>query len=189
MRIERQKCPKFFFIFFFSWTFSKLTMFIGCLNAFVKCHDPLISIPQKLAMCYVPFSKNLGKTVKKKKGQFFGTFWSVKSYFFKNGPSKWVLFFFALQSVHQDASFKFSNVSIRRFSFFTFVRAKGKGSKRNAMTNGRAFYLFYLKIRITLTRGGGGSRPPLKRWHHLWTSPNSAIGNILFALNRGSYSD
>jgi hypothetical protein len=40
-------------------------MFLGCLNAFVKCHDPLISIQQKLAMCYVTFWKNLGKMVKK----------------------------------------------------------------------------------------------------------------------------
>ena len=31
--------------------------------------------------------------------------------------------FFALQSVHQYASFKLSNVAIRQFSFFTFVSA------------------------------------------------------------------
>ena len=41
-------------------------MFIGCLNALVKCHDPLIPIQQKLAKCYVPFWKKLEKTVKKK---------------------------------------------------------------------------------------------------------------------------
>ena len=41
-------------------------MFIGYLNAFMKCHDPLISIQQKLAMCYVPFWTKLGKNCKKK---------------------------------------------------------------------------------------------------------------------------
>ena len=49
-------CPVFF---------SKLIMFIGCLKALMKCHDPQILIQQKLAMWYVPFWKKLGKPVKK----------------------------------------------------------------------------------------------------------------------------
>ena len=64
-------------------------MFIGCLNAFMKCHDPLIKIQQKLAQCNVPFWKKSGKTVKNV--NFCWTFWTVKSHFFKNGPSKLVM--------------------------------------------------------------------------------------------------
>ena len=52
---------------------------------------------------------------------FFWSFLTVKSYFFKNGPSEWVLVY-ALQSVHQDASFELSNGTIRWFSIFTLVR-------------------------------------------------------------------
>ena len=44
-------------------------MVIGGLNAFMKCHDPLISNQQKLAMCYVPFEKKNQEHCKK--GQFF----------------------------------------------------------------------------------------------------------------------
>ena len=84
--------PKKLTLFFiFSQFFSKLIMFIGCLNAFMKCHDPLISIQQKQAMCYVPSWKKMGKTVKKV--IFFWIFLTVKSHFFKNYPSKWALVF------------------------------------------------------------------------------------------------
>ena len=55
----------FYYFSSFSWVFSKMIMFIGCLNAFMKCHDPLSSIQQKLAMCYVPFWKKTGKTIKR----------------------------------------------------------------------------------------------------------------------------
>ena len=76
--------------------------------------------------------------------------------------------FFALQSVHQDAFLTLSNVAIWRFSFFTFLKGRAvkkrkkksatclklvkirtkkhfweQYSKRNAMQNGRAFNLFY----------------------------------------------
>ena len=62
------------------------------------------------------------KSVKiSKRVQFFGTFLSVESHFLKNGPSKSVLIF-ALQSVHQDASFELSNSTIRWFSISTLVR-------------------------------------------------------------------
>ena len=69
-RLDRQKSPKKLNYFWsFSWFFKKLIIFLDCLNAFMKCHDPLISIQHKLAMCYLPFWKKSGKTVKK--GQFF----------------------------------------------------------------------------------------------------------------------
>ena len=87
IRLDRQKSPKKLEIFFqFFLFFSKLIMFIGFFNAYMKCHDPLSSFQQKLAMWCVPFWKNSGKT--EKRVQFFWTFWTVKSYFFKNGPSK-----------------------------------------------------------------------------------------------------
>ena len=56
-------------------------MFIGCLNAYIKCHDPLTSIQQKLSMFYVPFWKNC------KKGQILNLLDGQVS-FFKNGPPK-----------------------------------------------------------------------------------------------------
>jgi hypothetical protein len=57
----------------------------------------------------------------KKIVQLFGTFLTVKSHLSK--IVHWNEFWFlASQSVHQDASFKLSNVAIRQFSFFTFVR-------------------------------------------------------------------
>ena len=107
------------FVVFPDFLSSKLIIFIGSLNTYMKCHDPLSSIQQKLAKFYVPFWKKSGKTVKRV--NFFGTFWMVKSYFFKNGSAKWVLVF-VLQPMHQDASFKLSNIAIRQFSFFTLVR-------------------------------------------------------------------
>ena len=93
MRLNRQKSPKKYNCFSsFSRLFSKIIMFRGCLNAFMKCHGPLSSIQQKLSMWYVPFwRKKMGKTVKK--GYFFWTFWTVKLHFFKNCSSKWVLVF------------------------------------------------------------------------------------------------
>ena len=75
-------------------------MFIGCLNAFVKCHDPLISIQQKLAMCYVPFWKKLGKTVKN--GLIFLGLFGRSSRIFSKMVHRNEFWFFALQSVHQD---------------------------------------------------------------------------------------
>ena len=90
-----QKSWIFFFLNFW-WFLTKLIMFIGWLNAFVKRHDPLIPIQQKLAMCYVPFWKKMGKTVKK--GWFL---WD-----FLDGQVEMVhrneFWFVALQSVHQD---------------------------------------------------------------------------------------
>ena len=56
------------------------------LIAYIKCHDPLSSIQQKLGMWCVPFWKKSGIT-------FFGTFWANKSHFFKNGLPKLVLGF------------------------------------------------------------------------------------------------
>ena len=52
---------------------------------------------------------------------FFGHFWRSSRIFSKTVHQN-EFWFFALLSVHQDASFKLSNVTIRRFSFFTFVR-------------------------------------------------------------------
>ena len=57
-----------------------------------------------------------------KRNNFFWTFLTEKSHFFKNSPSKLVLFFCVLPSVHQDASFEPSQSTIRWFSIFTLVR-------------------------------------------------------------------
>ena len=120
MRLDRQKSPKKFNYFSsFPWVFSKLIMFIGCLNAFMKCHDPLSSIQQKLAMCYVPFWEKMENY---KKGKFFFGPFGRSSRIFSKIVYQNEFWFFALRSVHQEASFKLSNVAIRQFSFFTFVR-------------------------------------------------------------------
>ena len=121
MRLNRQKSPKKYNCFSsFSRLFSKIIMFIGCLNAFMKCHGPLSSIQQKLAMCNVPFWKKKGKNYKN--GRFFVGPFGRSSPFFSKIVHRNEFWFFALRSVHQDASFKLSNIAIRQFSFFTFVR-------------------------------------------------------------------
>ena len=65
------------------------------------------------------FEKSLEKL--EKQLYFFGLFWRL-SLIFSKMVHRNEFWFFALQSVHQDASFKLSNVTIRQFSFFTFVR-------------------------------------------------------------------
>ena len=57
-----------------------------------------------------------------KKGQFFFGPFGRLSRIFSKIVHRNEFWFFALRSVHQDASFKLSNVAIRQFSFFTFVR-------------------------------------------------------------------
>ena len=60
----------------------------------------------------ISFEKNLEKL--ENMFNFFWSFLTVKSNFFKNDPSKWVLFF-ALQAVRQGASFKLLIVAIQGF--------------------------------------------------------------------------
>jgi hypothetical protein len=102
MRLDHQKCTKILNYFFlnFSYFFSKLIMFIGCLNAFVKSHDPLIPIKRKITMCYVPFWKKLGKTVKK--GNFFWDLLDCQVAFFQ----KW--------SIKMSSGFSHCNQCIKR---------------------------------------------------------------------------
>ena len=52
---------------------------------------------------------------------FFGPFWR-SSLIFSRTVHRNEFWFFALQSVHQDASFELSNSTIRWFSIFTLVR-------------------------------------------------------------------
>ena len=113
MRLDRQKSPKKlnnFFKFVLFFFLPKLIIFIGCLNAFMKCLDPQISIQQKLAIL-----EKIGKNCKK--GVIlFGPFGRSSCIFSKMvHPNEF--WFFALQSVHQGASFKLSNIAIWQFSF------------------------------------------------------------------------
>ena len=107
-----QKVPKSWTIFLSLSCFfpQKLIIFIGCLNAFMKCLDPQISIQQKLAIL-----EKIGKNCKK--GVIlFGPFGRSSCIFSKMvHPNEF--WFFALQSVHQGASFKLSNIAIWQFSF------------------------------------------------------------------------
>ena len=118
MRLDRQKSPKklnyfFRFVLFFSQNWS---CFIGCLNAFMKCHDPQISNQQKLAMWYVPFwRKKMGKTVKK--GFFFLPFKRSSCIFFKNGPSKWVLVFLCCNQCVKTLLLSYQTLPSGKFHF------------------------------------------------------------------------
>ena len=103
----------------FSWFFPKWYLkqskFLHHCTQWIKTLHISLQTPYE----HEQFKKKSGKTTIRV--QFCWTFSMVKSYFFKNGPSKWVLFF-ALQSVHQDASFELSNGTIWWFSIFTLVR-------------------------------------------------------------------
>ena len=78
----------------FSWFISKFIMFIGCFNAYMKCHDPLSSFQQNLAVFYEPFLEKIWKNCKQKRRKFFcGIFYTIHVSLKKNGPLKWVLVF------------------------------------------------------------------------------------------------
>ena len=98
IRLDRQKGPKKLDPnCSFSWFFSKLFMFIRCLKAYMKCLDPLSS-----TILLDLFDGQVS--------------------FFQERSIEMSSSFFALQSVHQDASFELSNSTIRWFSIFTLVR-------------------------------------------------------------------
>ena len=105
----------------FSLFISKFITCIGCFNAYMKCYDPLSSFQQKLSVFYVPFwREKIWKNCKK--GQIYLAFLYDHVSFKKKLCIQMSSFFFALQSLHQNASFMLSNNTIQSFSFFTFVR-------------------------------------------------------------------
>ena len=77
----------------------------------MKCLDPLSAMMKKLALFLVPFWKKSGKKCKKVQ-ILLDLFDSEVSFFQERSIEISSSFFFALQSVHQDASFELSNSTI-----------------------------------------------------------------------------
>ena len=110
MRLDRQKSPKKFNYFSsFLWLFFKNDHVYRLFECFyeVSWSTEFNSTETSHVLCTI-LEKN-GKNFKM--GQFFWTFWMVKSHFFKNYPSKWVLvfcvaisastrFFYAIERCH-----------------------------------------------------------------------------------------
>ena len=82
-------------------------------------------------MFYEPFLKKSGRKKNCKKGPICFDLLDGQDSFFSKKVQRNEFWFFALQPVHQDASFKLSNITIRQFSFFTFVRVKGTLTSEN----------------------------------------------------------
>ena len=103
----------------FSWFFPKWYLkqskFLHHCTQWIKTLHISLQTPYE----HEPFWKKSGKTIIRV--HFFGHF-SRSSLILSRTVHQNEFWFFALQSVHQDASFKLSNVAVQQFLFFTFVR-------------------------------------------------------------------